>query len=360
MFWKSGKAINRFSLTTKLVTLYVVSTLSILAAVCLFLYPTFITVISQLNVNHAMSLKTLCYKNIVIALLFSSLGAILLGKMITKNSLNRIHEFSNKIEKISSDSLHERIHIEDWPKELKPLGHEFNLMLNRIETSFSQLSQFSSDIAHELRNPLNNLQGMTEVALTKEKLPTEYSHILESYLGEYQHLSKLVENLLFLARSDQNQVIFKKQSLHVRDEILKIMSYYQLIAEENQIEVNCNGDAILSIDSILFKRVINNVLSNALKYTADHGKIHIHIRTIDKQWVEITINDTGIGIDEIHLPKIFDRFYRIDSSRSMHTGGLELGLAIVKSIMALHKGKVNIKSELNVGTSIQLYFPCEY
>lgn len=359
MFWKSGNFNQsaQYSISAKLIILYALSTLSIFVAVCLFLYPSFATLISHLSDNTPTEIKTRCYKNIIIALLFSSLGAIALGKLVAKNGLNRLHEFSNKIQKISADSLHERIHVDDWPNELKGLGTEFNLMLNRIQTSFIQLTQFSADIAHELRSPLNNLQGITEVALAKEKLPIEYSKILESYMNEYQHLTKLVESLLFLARSDQGQLVLKKQLLNAREEVLKLVDYYQLIAEDNKIDVCCEGGASISVDVTLFKRIINNLLLNSLKYTPQNGTIKISIKSVDKQWVEISIHDTGIGIDEKHLPKIFDRFYRVDSSRSPKSGGLGLGLAIVKSIVELHLGKINIVSKPNVGTSIYMYFP---
>lgn len=358
MFWKNAKStpIERYSLSTKLMVLYVLSTLSILSAVCLFLYPTFLTVISQLGGAHAEDIKSLCYKNIVIALLFSSIGAIALGKIVANNGLNQLQVFADTIQKISADSLHERIHTQDWPNELKGLGIEFNLMLDRIQTSFVQLTQFSSDIAHELRNPLNNLQGITEVALAKEKLPVEYSKILESYMNEYQHLTKLVESLLFLARSDQHQLTMNKTLINTRKEILKIIDYYQIIAESKKVEVTCHGDEPLLVDVTLFKRIINNLLSNSLKYTPDEGKINFLIKS-KPQWVEITIHDTGIGIDESHLSKIFNRFYRADPSRSPESGGLGLGLAIVKSIVELHQGKVNLVSKLNQGTTIQLHFP---
>jgi two-component system heavy metal sensor histidine kinase CusS len=362
MFWKSGDIHqgDQRSLSTKLMILYTLSTLSIFCAVCLFLYPTFLVLISHLGGNYPQDIKKLCYKNIIIALLFSALGAIALGKLVAKNGLNRLREFSDKIKKISADSLHDRIHLEDWPNELKGLGVEFNLMLDRIQTSFVQLTQFSSDIAHELRGPLNNLQGITEIALSKENLPIEYSRVLESYINEYQHLTKLVESLLFLARSDQRQLILKKQLVHAQAEVLKLIEYYQLVAEENKIQVICEGDARLLVDATLFKRVINNVLSNALKYTPENGKINISIKSLDEEWVEISMHDTGIGIDEKHLPSIFDRFYRVDSSRSAESGGLGLGLAIVKSIVELHGGKVKIVSQPDRGTSLSLFFPQAY
>ena len=144
--------------------------------------------------------------------------------------------------------------------------------------------------------------------------------------------------------------------LNAKNEILTIIDYYEPYAIEHEIQISCEGEEILYADPVLFKRAISNILSNALRYTKNNGKINIKIEST-KEYLNISINDTGTGIGEEHLPKLFDRFYRVDTSRSSQTGGLGLGLAIVKSIMDLHKGNVNIQSTINVGTSICLNFP---
>lgn len=336
---------------------YTFSTMAILAVICLFLYPTFNKIVSQLNGDQATYVTVECYTKVIIALLLSSLSAIILGNVVARNGLKRIREFEDKMENITADSLHERINLNDWPKELKTLGIRFNMMLDRIQSSFIQLSQFSSDIAHELRNPINNLRGLTEIALTKEEIPKEYRKLLESYMDEYHHLSKLIENLLFLARSDHGQIIINKKSFNAREEILKIFEYYQAIADENEIELICDGDAPLSADPILFKRVISNLLSNAIRYTERNGKITIMTKPLDNQFVHISIHDNGIGIADEHIARIFDRFYRVDPSRSSRSGGLGLGLAIVKSIIDLHRGKISVESKSNLGTSVYLRLP---
>jgi two-component system heavy metal sensor histidine kinase CusS len=347
--------LDSLSLANRLMLLYTLSTLGILAAICLFLYPIFMKMMLHFNGAHAMRAE--CYRSIILALLVSSFSAVTLGRMVAQNGIKRIQEFSEKIEKITVHSLSERINLADWPSELKGVGVKFNLMLDRLQTSFDQLSQFSSDIAHELRNPLNNLRGSTELMLRKEKLPEEYIQVLEANMSEYHHLSKLVENLLFLARSDHGQVRLEKQMLDAGTEISKIIAYYQGLLDEKKITLHLEGDGFVSVDTTLFKRIINNLLSNAIKYTPPQGKIKLKIKTLTKGWTEIAVEDSGIGIESSHLPKIFDRFYRVDSSRCVNSGGLGLGLALVKSIVDLHKGKVRIESQAQVGTTVYLELP---
>lgn len=363
MFWKSVnlKRIKSWSLVTKLMLLYSLSTIGILSSVGLFLYPTFAKIVYHTDNVYVSGDTTLsknytakCYKEVITALLLGTLIAIILGYFIARNALSRIREFTDKMEIVTANSLHERINPSEWPKELKILAERYNNMLDRVQASFIQLVQFSSDIAHELRNPVHNLRGITEIALSKEKTVTEYRQILESNIDEYDYLTKLIENLLFLARSEHGQIKINKKAFNVREKILKMFEYFQAIADEKNIELLCEGDAIIYVEPTLFKRAINNLLSNALRYSFQNGKIRIQIKSVNKKIVKISISDNGIGIHEEHLTKVFDRFYRIDPSRSSQSGGLGLGLAIVKSIIELHQGKINIESKLNLGTTIHL------
>lgn len=335
--------------------LYAVSTMGILLSISIFLYPTFINVVQYVNESVGSYLISICYKKVIIALLLSSLGAILIGYFIARNSMNRVQEFANKMENITANSLHDRINPNDWPKELKALGIKFNNMLDRLESSFKQLSQFSSDIAHELRSPIHNLRGITELALAKKRTADEYVNLLESSHEEYEHLTKLIENLFFLAHADHGQIVLNKTSLNAQAEILKISDYFSAMAEEKNIEISCEGNAVIHVDSVLFRRVLNNIFSNAIKYTPHNGKISIEIQ--HKENIQIVVNDTGVGIEEEHLSKIFDRFYRTDSSRASHAGSLGLGLAIAKSIMELHQGKISIESQIGKGSSVYLQLP---
>ena len=293
---------------------------------------------------------------VIITTLLSFFLAFIFWHILAKYNRKRILNLEKHIERITADALPEQINLNEWPKELKDFGKKFNTMLGRIQTSFTQLSRFSSDIAHELMTPISHLKGITELALAKEELSNENRQVLESHLKEYHHLSKLIETLLFLARYDHGQLILRKEVINTRYEILKICDHYQAIADENSIVLTCTGDAEIIADPTLFRQVISHLISNALKYTKPIGHITINIKSTD-QHVQISIQDTGTGISAEHLMKVFDRFYRVDASRSSPSGSLGLGLAIVKSIIELHKGKITIESKLNRGTSVYLQLP---
>ena len=356
MFSKVANVIKlrSLSLANKLMLLNSISTFSMLGVVCVFLYPTIISIIHQIHDSH---FAIFCIKKIAIALLFFSVGTLILSNLVARNGLRRINEFAKKMEAITANSLDERINANDWPQELMALGETFNHMLNRIHHSFIRHSQFSSDIAHELRNPINNLKGLSELALTKDLSVAEYRKTLESHMEEYDYLAKLIENLLFLARSDNGKIPLSKKSLSARELIIHTCDYYQAIADERNITFVVEDDAMISVDPMLFKRVIHNVISNAVRYTKDNEKITITMASLNKSHAQITVTDTGIGIDQTHLSHLFDRFYRVDPSRSSQSGGVGLGLSIVKSIMDLHQGEVVIESQLGVGTSVRLRVP---
>lgn len=345
--------LNAWSLVKKLMFLYTFSVLGILASLCLFLYPTFMDVINHVTESY---ITALCYKKVILGLLLTATGTIILGYMIARNGLSRITAFSDEMENITASSLNKRIDPNDWPKEIKIVANKFNIMLSRIETSFMQVSQFSSDIAHELRNPINNLLGNTETALLKDKTNEEYRIILERNYEELQSVSKLLETLFFLAHADHGQLTLNKKELNAKQEVMHVCDYYSALAEEKDIQLVCIGDAHIFADPTLIKRVFSNLISNALRYTEATGRIDINIAE-DANAVKISVIDSGIGVANEHVKRIFDRFYRVDSARSYASGGLGLGLAIVKSIIDLHKGWVDVSSQLGKGTAIHIYLP---
>ncbi len=372
MFWKNVNFFkpSTWSLVNKLMILYSLSTFSVLLAAFLYLYPSFMQVLhgaisapfpSSQKIAYSPvvleeKIKNFCFQRVIVTLLLGASGGIILGYVIARNALKRIDDLSNTMDKIKGASLSERLTLNDWPKELRILGEKFNEMLNRIEHSFEKLSQFSADIAHELRNPIHNLTGLTEIALMKDKNKEEYKEVLISHLEEYRTISKLIENLLFLARKEHDQIKLNKQPIQLKSEIEKIGAFYSPIFEEKNIEFYLQGDACLMVDVVLFNRIISNILLNSLHYTSENGKISVAVTESDRQ-INIALHDNGVGIPAAHLPKLFDRFYRVDGARSKQSGGLGLGLSIVKSIVELHRGTIQIESQVNQGTSVCLSFP---
>src|SRR5581483_5004435 len=234
----------------------------------------------------------------------------------------------------------------------------FNGMMDRLEDSFDRLSRFSSDIAHELRTPLQNLRGEAEVALGKAREYGDYREILGSSLEEYQRLSTLIDRLLFLARAENPQTQIQREDLDLRKELDLLQDFYGLSAGERgaALRVESPGNLRANLDRSLFQRAVGNLVENSIKHTPKGGTILLRTYREENK-VRIEVSDTGEGIPPDQVSKVFDRFYRVDRSRTASSGGAGLGLSIVKSIMDLHGGTAEIRSAPSQGTTVTLLFP---
>jgi len=275
---------------------------------------------------------------------------------VTKRGLWPLQQMTQSLERIDPSHLNERLGKATWPRELQPVATAFDEMLARLEDSFTRLSQFSADLAHELRTPISNIRGEAEVTLTRPRTSEDYRNVIESITGECERLSGIVENLLFLARAEAADRRIEKDIFPARTAIEKIASYYRTIGEERDISITNEGNGDVYADPLLFDRALSNLLDNALRFTPDRGKITIRTQSKNGR-TELAVEDTGCGIAPHHLSRIFDRFYRVDSSRS--SKGTGLGLALVKSITDLHGGSATATSELNRGTTVTLTFPTQ-
>ena len=287
-------------------------------------------------------------------LLAGSVVSALIALTVTRRGLRPLGEITRSLERAGPTHLHERVEPSAWPRELQPLAIAFDQMLDRLEDSFTRLSQFSADLAHELRTPVANLRGEAEVALTRPRTADEYREVIESSVSECERLSLIIDNLLFLARAEAAQGLAERTSFDGRAAIEKIAVYFRTLAEERHVTIRCIGDGEIYADALLFSRAVSNLVENALRFTSDGGKIEIKLAR-DAAATLITVHDNGPGIAAEHLARIFDRFYRADSSRSSEGNGL--GLALVKSIMDLHGGTAKAHSEPGRGTIVSLVFP---
>jgi len=290
----------------------------------------------------------------IMVLCGSVLGSAFIAVIVTKRGLRPLREMTQSIARIGPTHLKERVTPAEWPRELKPLASAFDDMLKRLDDSFTRLSHFSADLAHELRTPIANMIGEAQVALTRDRTAAEYRETVESTVGECERLSRIVDNLLFVARVDAAREPIARKRFDGRTAIEKIAEFYQTIAEERHITISCSGEARIYADPDLFERAVGNLLDNALRFTPEHGSIHIALSENDGQF-ELAVGDNGCGIAPEHLPRVFDRFYRADSSRG--SDGAGLGLALVKSIVDLHGGSAKIESEIGRGTTVTLSFP---
>jgi two-component system heavy metal sensor histidine kinase CusS len=196
--------------------------------------------------------------------------------------------------------------------------------------------------------------GEAQVALTRDRTAAEYRETIESTVGECERLSRIVDNLLFVARVDAAREPIARKRLDARAAVEKITSFYHALADDRHIAIGCSGEGQIHADPDLFERAVGNLLDNALRFTPEHGSIQIVLSERNGDF-EVAVSDTGCGIAAEHLPRVFDRFYRAESSRS--SDGAGLGLALVKSIVDLHGGSAIIESNVGRGTTVKLIFP---
>ncbi|HEY9010495.1 MAG TPA: heavy metal sensor histidine kinase [Devosia sp.] len=281
------------------------------------------------------------------------------GVVVTRVGLRPLRAMAAAIRRITASRLGARLSTTRWPAELRECAASFDSMLDRLQDSFGRLTAFSAEIAHAMRNPVNNLRGETEVALTRARSPEEYRQILGSSLEEYQRLSAMIEGLLFIARADDPHTALVRTRFLVRDQMDAVRDFYEALAAEQQVTVVCDGDAPLTGDPMLVRRAISNLLGNALKHTPADGRrcVTLSARRSPTGGTEIAVADNGCGIAAEHLPKVFDRFYQVDQTRAEPAKGAGLGLTIVRSIMRLHGGEAVIDSKVNRGTTVTLRFP---
>lgn len=289
-----------------------------------------------------------------VSVLTGLLLAALFGVAITRRGLRPLQEMADKVARITEADLHQRIGTGPWPRELDQLTVALDAMLGRLEESFARLSEFSANLAHELRTPINNLRGEAEVALSRARSEEEYRRIIESAIEEYERLTRMVGDILFLARPDR---AFQPVAIDARLEVERLAEYYGNLADEEHTAIVIEGEGEVSGDPHLFQRAVGNLISNALHYGSRFGEIRVKLRPCDDGGLDISVEDDGMGMDAAELPRVFDRFYRSPQARQIYNQGSGLGLAIVRSIMNLHGGTASVASCLGAGTVVTLHFP---
>ncbi|HKQ97303.1 MAG TPA: heavy metal sensor histidine kinase, partial [Candidatus Polarisedimenticolia bacterium] len=291
-------------------------------------------------------------------LVLAFLGSVAIGRRIARRGLKRVREIADAARRVGLPTLHHRIDPAGLPSELQSLALTFNGMLDRLEESFTRLSRFSSDIAHEIRTPVNNIRGEAEVALARPRPAAEYRETLESCLEECSRLTRLIDALLFLGRAEASETLVQREPVDVGEELARVREFYEAAAVEAGVGMEGGDGTRLDarLNRTLLQRAIGNLVENALSHTPRGGTVRL------RAWreagaVNVEVADNGGGIAPEHLPHVFERFYRADRFRGPASGGVGLGLAIVKAIAELHGGTVAIASEVGKGTSVRLIFP---
>jgi len=248
-------------------------------------------------------------------------------------------------EGISAQRLDDRLQLDLLPSELHSLAISFNDMLDRLEASLHRLSDYASDIAHELRTPVNTLMTQTQVSLSQSRTADQYREILYSNLEEYERLARIISDMLFLAKADNGLMIPSRQQVNVGDEVNALFEFYDAVAAEKQVRLQTTGTAELRGDPLMIRRALSNLISNAIRHGAVGSAIDVNISS-ESGDVRISITNEGDTITPAQLERVFDRFYRADASRSRGDdgAGLGLGLAITRSIIEAHHGRVSATS----------------
>lgn len=278
-----------------------------------------------------------------------------IGWFLVRQGLAPVHAISAEIGRINAEELHARIGDRAWPADLLILTQTFDNMLGRLEASFHQLSRFSSDLAHEFRSPINNLVAASSVTLSRPRSIEEYQSTLTIVVEEGERMSRMVTSMLFLARADNAKQVMNLETLWTGEVFVKVLDFFDALAADHGVRISAKGNIQIRADSIMLRRALSNLITNALQHTATGGEISINAERMTEA-VVITVTDTGCGISQEHLPYLFERFYRADAARSSNesTG---LGLAIVKAIVELHGGTIDVTSTVNRGSCFRMTFP---
>lgn len=297
------------------------------------------------------------YRNrIVLATLTGMLAATLLAYYVLRRTFRPVREIATRAAQISPASLSVRLDSEAAPLELRQLTHAFNAMLDRLADGFQRLSQFSADLAHEIRTPVGALIGQTQVTLAKTRDADEYQQVLESNLEELNRLSHIAENILFLAHADHAALSIEREPVDLRDELVRIADYFEGPADERGMRFTVEAMGIASANPMLCRRAINNLVVNAVRYGANNTVVRLS-GTQDEQGATVVVENDGAPIPDEQLNRLFDRFYRADAARSAFTESSGLGLAIVRAIMHLHGGTARVVCPVPGVVRFELRFP---
>jgi heavy metal sensor kinase len=296
-----------------------------------------------------------------LALMVASLG----GQFLAYKALKPVDNITQTARLITSKNLNQRIKPPKVKDEIARLIETFNEMIFRLDQSFRQIKQFTSDASHELKTPLTILKGEVEVTLRKERTSPEYQQTLKSNLEEINWMSQIVDDLLLLSKVDSGELRLHKEDLNLTGILNEVVSQMNILAESKKLRIeasNHHEEVHIFGDALRIRELFLNLISNGIKYTEEEGSIHITL-TKDNQpdlgnpFVKIIVSDTGIGIAKEDQERIFDRFFRVDKARSREQGGSGLGLSICKWIVEAHQGEIEVASEIGKGSSFIVKLP---
>ena len=300
------------------------------------------------NMAELAMVRRVLYLAFPLVVLIAGVG----GFLLATRSLAPVRSMADQARHITDKNLNTRLDIGAAHEELQVLADSFNELLSRLDQSFETMRRFVADASHELRTPLSVIRGEADVALARDRSPGEYRESLAIIQDEGRRLSRLVEDLLNLARADAGHANLRVEEFYLNDLLAECCRSLEAAAGARQIDLECRcpGDVAFRGDQELLRRLVLNLLDNAVRYTPAGGKILVSLEAATSE-LRILVSDTGIGIPPEAAPYIFGRFYRGDQARSRQNGGFGLGLSIVKWIAESHKGTVKVTSEPGKGST---------
>ncbi|MDE2565961.1 MAG: heavy metal sensor histidine kinase, partial [Burkholderiales bacterium] len=275
---------------------------------------------------------------------------------VARMGLAPLKRFTRLASVISSSNLARRLPRSGLPVELRELADDFNAMLERIDAGVRRLSEFSGDLAHEMRTPVATLLGRTQVALSKARSTEQLREVLAGNVEELDRLGRLITDMLFLARADEGAAAMASAPVDLAAEAGRVVDYLAVVAEERGVGVEVQGQAAAQGDRLLIQRALTNLLTNAIRHTDAPGVVRLALRQ-DEAGSTVEVVNRGQGIPAAQLDRVFERFVRLDAARARAEGGIGLGLAIVRSIMQAHGGTVTAASDATGLTTFTLHFP---
>ncbi len=317
--------------------------------------PVAVRALIALDISHHTHFLTEVRNRLWVAISVAALLAAGLGWLAARKGLAPMRRVTSTARRLSAERLGERLSETDAPAEMLELVEAFNGMLDRLEASFARLSDFSADIAHELRTPVSNLMTETQVALSRARTADEYRETLHSNLEEFERLARMIADMLFLAKADNGLLPRPAETVALEAEAQALAEFYEALAEERLVRLRVSGAATVIGDRLMLRRAVSNLVSNALRHASPGGTVEIRIGQ-EGGVVRLAVANPGDPIPAEHLPLLFERFHRVDSSRTRQGEGAGLGLAITRSIVEAHGGRVEAESAGGV-TTFSLYLP---
>ena len=301
-----------------------------------------------LNINHHTRFLNALGDVLVKFTLIASFISMLLHGVITYHGLKPLKILARKAKLVSGKEIKQRMPTDNLPVEIAGLSETLNNMLDRLEDSFQRLEHFSSDIAHELRTPINNLMMQTQVVLSQPRSKHEYFIALGSNIEEFERMARMIADMLFLAKADNEQLLLSDDSIFLEDEVAELFEFYDALAEDCCVQLSMQGRAEVKGDKLMLRRALSNLISNAMHHGFSGSEINIDISSWGGRAL-LKVTNHGDTIPADILPHLFTRFYRADKARTSGTHErVGLGLAITESIAKAHGGGISVTSKDNM------------